>query len=296
VTADAASEPHRWRSPLLGERLELELPQGRLEAYRRGEGPPLVFAHGWLANANLWRRVVASLADRFACHVLDLPLGAHRVALDRDADLSAGGCGELVAAAIAALGLGGVTLVGNDSGGAYSQIAVSRHPERVARLVLTSCETPHDEFPPPPFDGLPAVAANPAQLRQLLGVLEDPEVRKLPAAFGLLAKHPLDAAVSDSYALPCLRDDGVLRDTAKAMAGASTATVREAGERLAESWRRPALLAWSAEDPVFPLDHARRYAGELPCAELVELEDSYSFTPEDAPTGLAAAIAAFAGP
>ncbi len=290
-----AGEPHRWRSPLLGERLELELSQGRLEVYRRGEGPPLVFAHGWLANANLWRRVVDSLADRFACHVLDLPLGAHRVALDPGADLSAAGCGELVAEAIAALGLEGVTLVGNDSGGAYSQIAISRHPERVARLVLTSCETPHDEFPPSPFDGLPAVAADPAQLRQLLGALEDPEVRKLPAAFGLLTKHPLDAAVSDSYALPCLRDDGVLHDTAKVMAGASTATVREAGARLVESWQRPALLAWSREDPVFPLEHARRYAAELPRAELVEFDDSYSFTPEDQPAALAAAIAAFAG-
>lgn len=290
-----AAEAHRWRSPLLGERLELELPQGRLEAFRRGAGPPLVFAHGWLANANLWRRVVDGLADRFACHVLDLPLGAHRVALDPGADLSAEGCGELIANAIAALGLDGVTLVGNDSGGAYSQVAVSRRPERVARLVLTSCETPHDEFPPSPFDGLPAVAADPAQLRQLLSALEDPEVRKLPAAFGLLTKHPLDPAASDSYALPCLRDEGVLRDTAKAMAGASTAAVRAAGAGLVESWQRPVLLAWSREDPVFPLAHARRYADELPRAELVELEDSYSFTPEDQPAGLAAAIASFAG-
>lgn len=287
------SEAHRWRSPQLGEPLTLELPQGRLDAFRRGEGPPLVFAHGWLANANLWRGVVDLLAEHFACHVLDLPLGAHRTPLGDGVDLSAEGCGELLADAVAALGLEGATLVGNDSGGAYSQIALSRWPELAERLVLTSCETPHDAFPPPPFDGLPAAAADPAQLRQLLAALEDPEVRKLPVAFGLLAKQPLDPRVSDSYALPCLRDEGVLRDTAAVMAGASTAAVHEAGARLVESWRKPTLLVWSREDPVFPLTHARRYATELADARLVEVEDSYSFTPEDRPDALAAAIAEF---
>jgi pimeloyl-ACP methyl ester carboxylesterase len=288
------SEPHRWRSPLLGEPQRLQLPQGELEVFRRGEGPPLVFAHGWLANANLWRAVVDRLADRFSCFALDLPLGAHRVALGPNADLGADGCGELLADALDALGLEDATLVGNDSGGAYSQIALSRRPQRVARLVLTSCETPFDEFPPAPFDGLPAAARDPATLRQLLAALEDPEVRKLPVAFGLLVKHPLDPRASDSYALPCLRDSGVLRDTAKAMAGASTAAVRRAGEALIANWERPTLLAWSREDPVFPLAHAQRYAAALPSADLVELEDSYSFTPEDQPDALAAAIAAFA--
>ena len=289
------SESHRWRSPLLGEPLLLDLPQGQMEAFRRGAGPPLVFAHGWLANANLWRGVVDRLADRFACIVLDLPLGAHRLPLDEGADLSAEGCGALIGAALDELGLEDVTLVGNDSGGAYSQIAVSRGAVPVARLVLTSCETPYDEFPPPPFDGLPAAARDPATLGRLLAALEDPAVRKLPAAFGLLVKHPLDPLASDAYALPCLHDPGVLRDTAKAMAGASTAAVRRAGAALIETWERPALLVWSREDPVFPVAHARRYAAALPAAELVEIEDSYSFVPEDQPQALAAAIAAFVG-
>jgi pimeloyl-ACP methyl ester carboxylesterase len=287
------SAEHRYRSPLLGEPRRLDLAAGAIEAFERGAGPPLVFAHGWLANANLWRGVVDRLADRFRCVVLDLPLGAHRLALAPEADLGAEACGGLIAAALAALDLEDVTLIGNDSGGAYSQIALSRSPERAARLVLTSCETPYDEFPPEPFDGLPAAAADPAVLGQLLGALADPEVRKLPAAFGLLAKHPLDPAVSDSYALPCGRDPEVLRDTAKVMAGASTEVVRRAGATLIERWDKPTLLVWSREDPVFPLEHARRYAAALPRAELVEVEDCFSFTPEDQPGAVAAAIVGF---
>jgi pimeloyl-ACP methyl ester carboxylesterase len=287
------SAPHRYRSPLLGEPVLLSLPQGTVEAFTRGDGPPLVFAHGWLANANLWRNVVDRLADRYRCIALDLPFGAHRVALDADADLSAEGCGTLVADALDALRLDDVTLVANDSGGAYSQIALSRRPDRVARLVLTSCETPHDEFPPPPFDGLPDAARDPEVLRQLFSVLEDRELRLLPAAFGLLVKHPLDPAISDAYALPCLRDADVLRDTAKVVAGASTEAVRRAGATLIAAWKRPVLFVWSREDPVFPAEHAQRYADAFADARVTLLEDCYSFTAEDQPEALADAIAGF---
>jgi pimeloyl-ACP methyl ester carboxylesterase len=287
------SEPHRYRSPLLGEPRRLSTRAGEIEAFERGDGPPLVFAHGWLANANLWRGVVDRLAAEFRCVVLDLPLGAHRLPAAADADLSAEGCGALLADAIVSLDLDGPTLVGNDSGGAYSQIALGHHADLATRLVLTSCETPYDEFPPPPFDGLPAAAADPPTLGLLLAALEDPEVRKLPAAFGLLAKHPLEAAVSDSYALPCVREPALLRDTAKAMAGASTAAVHTAGAALIADWRKPVLFVWSREDPVFPIEHARRYAEALPGARLVEVEDCFSFTPEDQPQAVAAAIARF---
>lgn len=287
------SHAHRFRSPLLGERMTLELERGPIEAFVRGDGPPLVFAHGWLANANLWRGVVDCLADRFRCIALDLPLGAHRVALEPGARLDPAGCAALISGAIEALGLLDVTLVGNDSGGAYSQIALANGSPRVSRLVLTSCETPYDEFPPAPFDGLPAAARDLDVLDKLLSALEDPDVRRLPAAFGLLVKHPLDPAVSDSYALPCIRDRGVLADTAKVMAGASTEAVQKAGAVLIERWREPVLLVWSREDPVFPLEHAARYAAALPQARIVELDDCFSFTPEDQPVAVADAIAAF---
>jgi pimeloyl-ACP methyl ester carboxylesterase len=239
--------------------------------------------------------VIDRLADRFRCLALDLPLGAHRVPADPHANLTPHGCAAIIAGAIEALNLHDVTLVGNDSGGAYSQIALANGSNHVARLVLTSCETPYDEFPPPPFDGLAAAAQDPHVLGRLLSALENPQVRKLPAAFGLLVKHPLDCAVSDSYALPCVHGQAVLRDTAKVMASASTEAVRQAGAALIEGWRKQTLIVWSREDPVFPIDHARCYARALADARIVELDDCYSFTPEDQPAAVADAIAAFAG-
>jgi pimeloyl-ACP methyl ester carboxylesterase len=298
MLSETTAAPRRWRSELLGEPLSLELPSGKLDCFERGDGPTLLFSHGWLANANLWRKVVEILCDEFRCLVLDLPLGSHRTAMNADADLSPAAVAGLIAAAAERLDLDEVTLIGNDSGGAYSQIALAQHSERlgerVSRLVLTSCETPYDEWPPKPFDGLPAAANDPGALGQLLAALEDPAVRAAPVAYGLLAKHPLEPEASDSYALPASRDEGVLRDVAKAMSSASTAPVRAAGEHLIAHSDLPTLLIWSSEDEVFPLAHAERYAAALRNGSLVQIEDSFSFTPEDQPAAVAAAIRSFA--
>jgi pimeloyl-ACP methyl ester carboxylesterase len=51
--------------------------QGRLRYFEAGTGPPIVFLHGLLVNANLWRKVVATLSREFRCVALDLPLGSH---------------------------------------------------------------------------------------------------------------------------------------------------------------------------------------------------------------------------
>ena len=188
-----------------------------------------------------------------------------------------------------------MTLVGNDSGGAYSQIAAAARPERIARLALNSCETPHDEFPPPPFDGLPVAARDTATLGTLLGALRDPAVRSLPAAFGLLVKHPLDARVSDSYALPCLCEEGrapghregdVLGQLrARAPGRAHADRGRSPGRCCSPGARRTACSR---------LRTPRRYAGELADGHVEWIADAYSFTPEDQPEALARVLAAFA--
>ncbi|TMA89155.1 MAG: alpha/beta hydrolase [Deltaproteobacteria bacterium] len=284
-----------WRSPLLGETKALELAEGAIEYFERGRGPTLVFVHGWLVNANLWRNVVDGLHDDFRCLTLDLPLGSHRVTMPRGADLGPDGIAALIASALERLELIDVTLVGNDSGGAYSQIAVARHTDRVVRLVLTSCETPYDRWPPAQFEHLRIAARDPELLRQAAEALRDPAFRR--SAYGAaagIAKHSVVDEVVDSYALPGCFDPDVLRDAAVVMSSASTAAIRSAGRRLIDGPPVPILLAWPREDMLFPLAHAERYAQALPAGTLALIEDSYSFTPEDQPTLLAEEIRRFA--
>ena len=127
-------------SESLGQEKQVQLPQGTIDYRERGTGEPIVFVHGALVNADLWRKVVPALAKDFHCIAPDLPLGSHTRPLPADADLSPNGAAKLIADFIESLGLDNVTLVGNDTGGALCQLVVTRHPQRIGRLVLTNCD------------------------------------------------------------------------------------------------------------------------------------------------------------
>src|SRR5262245_35224014 len=129
-----------------GERKEVELPMGTVRYREAGAGKPVVFVHGYLVDGRLWDSVVDELAAGHRCIAPDWPIGSQRVAMRPDADLSPPGVAATIASLLEALELEDVTLVGNDSGGAMSQVLVTTQPERIGRLVLTNCDT-HEHFP-----------------------------------------------------------------------------------------------------------------------------------------------------
>lgn len=112
-----AQDAETWRDPRLGPAGEVRLPAGPIRYHDVGHGPVLVFVHGYLVNANIWRKLVPLLADAYRCIAVDWPLGSHPVPMAPAADLSPPGIARLVADFLVALDLHDVTLVGNDSGG-----------------------------------------------------------------------------------------------------------------------------------------------------------------------------------
>ena len=280
-----------WRDPRLGRPGEVQLSSGTVRCHESGAGPVLVFVHGYLVNANIWRKLVPLLADRFRCITPDWPLGSHVIPMRRDADLSPPGIAGLIAEFLEALNLRDVTLVGNDSGGAYSQIAAAEHPERIGRLVLNSCETPWCSWPPGPggFGLLKAAAQLPVTHRLLYQVLRVPSVWRWRNTYGWLAKRPISAQVMRSYVRPVLTRPEIRHDGRKAIRSVSARHSRSAAERLRRDFAKPVLCAWAADDRVFPLDRARRYAKTLG-ADLRTVADSYTYTSEDQPERTAEAL------
>lgn len=272
-----------WRAPELGPAKTIDLPAGRIRYHERGEGPPIVFVHGWLANANLWRKVVPLLADRRRCVVPDMPLGSHLEPMPADFDGTPDGIARIINELIDALGLEDVTLVGNDSGGAYSQIATAANPRTVRRLVLNACETPYDTFPPKAFENLQHAASSPETLLALLTPLRDRAIRRSPAAFGNLAKHGIADAPSDSYALPALERHDIRMDATRVMPPASQEYVARAGRTLIDAYDGQVTFIWPTEDVFFSLVNVRRYASELRRATVNLVDDAFAFTPEDQP-------------
>jgi len=286
----SADDRSRWRSPGLGQQRTLDLPSGRLVVYEAGEGPVIVFVHGLLVNANLWRKVVPRLSPDFRCVTLDLPLGSHIEPSGGD-DLTPPGLAALVCDALDALELEDVTLVGNDTGGAISQIAVTTRPERIGRLVLTPCDY-RDVFPPKLFKPLLALARVPGATQGVLNSLRPRAARRLPPAYGWLTKRPIEKQAEDTYVLAALAEKAVLAELNDVLAGIDTRHTNQAADRL-PAFDRPALLAWASEDRFFRNGIPEALASTLPNARLEWISDSYTFVAEDQPERLAELIAGF---
>jgi pimeloyl-ACP methyl ester carboxylesterase len=271
--------------------MEVQLPQGTIRYRDEGSGEPLVFLHGLLVNGRLWEDVAELLQPDFRCIVPDLPLGSHQIPMNADADLSPPGVAKLVADFLETLELESVTLVGNDSGGAISQIVATKHPERLARLVLTNCDA-YDNFPPKLFSYFKPVARIPGALALMSQSMRIKPLRRTPIAFGELTKSRIDDGLLEDWLRPGLDNPRIREDTRKFILGISPDQTMEAAREL-ERFDKPTLLAWAPEDRWFKVEHAERLAASMPDARLERIPDSKTFVSIDQPQRLAEAIGAF---
>ena len=273
---------------------EIELSAGTIRYRESGDGPPLVFVHGIVVDGTLWRKVTPGLESRFRCIVPDWPLGSHTKAMKPDADLSPPGLARLITEFIEKKDLRDVTLVANDTGGALTQIALAGGgTDRIARVVLTPCDS-FDNFLPPMFKPLQVLARVPGAVYPVAQSLRLNAGRRLPIAFGWLAKRPIPKDVSAAWVRPLQTDRGVRRDAAKLLRGVHKRYTLEAADKL-KGFDKPVLIAWATEDRFFPLEHAHKLADAMPQAHVEEIEDSRTYVPEDQPERLTQLIAEFAG-
>jgi pimeloyl-ACP methyl ester carboxylesterase len=285
------SERATWRAPQLGPSRTLDLGGGRrIRAHATGDGPPIVFVHGLLVNANLWRKVVPRL-EGFTRVTLDLPLGSHIEPMPKGADLRAPALAGMIADVLEALDLTDVTMVGNDTGGGLTQLMAVRRPERVGALVLTSCDA-FENFPPRFFRNVLAPARIPGAIPVAFGGLRLRPLRRLPIAYGWLMNEPPESEVDDSYVLPVLTRGVIRRDLRRVLGGFDPAETLDAAAKLT-SWDKPALIAWSESDRFLPLSHAERLAKLIPGARLEWIKGARTFSPEDQPERLAELIGGF---
>lgn len=269
---------------------EIALPAGTIRYREAGEGKPVVFVHGYLVDGRLWDGVVDRLSDRFRCLAPDWPIGAQQIAMNPDADLSPYGIAETIASFLEALDLSDVTIVGNDSGGAMSQVLVTRHPGRIGRLVLTNCDT-HENFPPGIFKAMPPIARLPGGMAVLAAPFRVPAIAR--GAFRPFAKIRIPDQLIASWMEPGMHDPAIRHDLKKVTAGMNKRYTLEAAEKLRNS-ELPILLTWAPGDRYFPLKYAERLAAEAGNARIVQIPDAKTFVPLDQPQRLAEEIAAFA--
>jgi len=280
-------------SDVLGEQRTVDLPQGTIAYRERNPGPDhpvLLFVHGLFVNGDHWRKVVPLLADRYRCVTPDLPLGAHSHPLPDDADRTPAGLAQLIADFVAALDLREVTVISNDTGDALTQVLITEHPERFARVVLT----PGDAF----TNFMPWVI-KPARLLTYVPPLFNAVLRTFKTRAGqwallvTIAHNFPEKRVLESYFGPPLEDPDVRRDLREVMKKATPRYTLRAAKKL-RSLQIPALIVWQrAPSAVFPKFHGRRLARVIPDARFEEIRGTLAFVPEDQPERLAQLVAEF---
>src|SRR3954469_10913238 len=276
----------------LGEQRTVEVPAGTIGYRERGSGAPIVFAHGVGVNGDLWRQVAPELAaDGHRCIVPDLPLGAHSIPLRGEADMSLPGLADILASFIDALDLRDVTLIANDTGGAITQAYIGRNPDRLARLVLTSCDA-FDRYPPPAVAYLVALAKTPGGLRALGELVRLKPVQRLPTAYGWATTKPVEPRIMASYTTNIRVNPGVRNDLARVLKHARKDDMQTASHGVT-AFTKPARVVWAKGDKFFPIAHGRKLAELMPDARFELVEDSRTFIPEDQPARLVQLVREF---
>ncbi|MEO6606813.1 MAG: alpha/beta hydrolase [Aeromicrobium sp.] len=277
----------------LGTPHEIALPSGTVRYFENGpdDGPVVVFVHGLLVNADLWRKVIPTVvAAGSHTYAVDWPLGSHSIPVP-DADLTPPGVADLIATFLEALELNDVTLVANDTGGALTQILMTRHPERIGGVVLASCDA-FERFFPPAFAFLPVMAKLPGSIAALTQTVRPKMFQRLPITFGWVSKRPVPPETVASYLGPSRHNRAIRKDLARFLRTVNKRHTLAAAEKL-PTFDKPVLLVWATEEKLFPVSLAERLAEKLPNASIVEVADSYTFIPEDQPAELAAHVVEF---
>ena len=250
-----------------------------------GAGPTALFVHGIATNAYLWRHVMDALSGQRRCIAIDLPLhGQSPVAAEQDLALAA------LAASLDdfcdVLGLTGVDLVANDTGGAIAQIFAARYPHRLATLTLTNCDTV-DNLPPEAFKPMVELAAAGNLAPSAVAMFANLEAAaKISFASGYEHLDQIDRDVIRSYLQPCFGTIERARQFERLLVSLEVGDLQAVMPQLREL-TVPTLVVWGTGDVFFDVSWAYWLRDTIPgTTRVVTVDDARLFFPEERPMDL----------
>lgn len=251
----------------------------------RGNGPPLLLIHGFMATHAQWDDLLDDLAERFHVIAPDLPgfgdsakPSPSRYSYDPEA------FAESMADLVAAFDVGRVHVIGHSLGGAIGLTLASQHAELVQRLIVVDPLT--YAFPLGLRSKMPFYPViGPLLFKQLYGrgvfrsyFREDMFSKGIPINVGRVD------GFYDKFNSPSARESAYA--TMRSMHDTRTVIARLG--RI----RAPTLVVWGREDKLFPVAHASRLAKELPNARL-EIMDAGHCPHEERPEQFLAVVNEF---
>lgn len=267
-----------------------------------GNGPPILFLHGFPQTGHCWRGMIDRLGDRFRLLMPDVPgFGASDAPPEHDAGVVA----SILVDYLDAIDADNAIVVGHDWGGAFAFRLALDHAQRVPKLVVTN--TAFRQLSPLHswyiwlfnIPVLPELAfkvggdqilsffmqgATPSAKRS---VFEGEPLRIYRDAY----RDPARLSSALAYYRTVTRKAVSKQVRARFGGGVVTSDAVAGGPRRIDM---PTLIVWGMKDPALPPKLLYGMKRDIPQAEVVELADCGHFVPEECPDELAEAILRFA--
>ena len=250
-----------------------------------GAGPVALFVHGIATNAYLWRHVMDALSGQRRCIAVDLPLhGQSPVTAGQDLSLAALAAGLEDFCEV--LGLNGIDLVANDTGGAIAQIFAACYPQRLATLTLTNCDTV-DNLPPDAFKPIVELAAAGHLAPSAVEMFADLEAAaRVSFASGYEHLDRIDRDVIRSYLEPCFGTLERARQFERLLVSLDAGDLQAVTPQLREL-TVPTLVVWGTGDAFFDVSWAYWLRDTIPgTTRVVTVDGARLFFPEERPMDL----------
>lgn len=258
---------------------------GEISYLDLGAGPTALFVHGIATNAYLWRHVMDALSCQRRCIAIDLPLhGQSPVTAEQNLSLAALAAGLDDFCEV--LGLTGIDLVANDTGGAIAQIFAARYPQRLATLTLTNCDTV-DNLPPEDFKPMVELAAAGNLAPSAVSMFANLEAAaQISFASGYEHLDRIDRDVIRSYLQPCFGTIERARQFERLLVSLDVGDLQAVMPQLGEL-TVPTLVVWGTGDAFFDVSWAYWLRDTIPgTTRVVTVDGARLFFPEERPMDL----------
>ena len=247
-----------------------------------GEGPSVLFVHGWPLSGITYRHLIERLAPHYRCIVPDLP-GAGDTPWSPAIRDTVTEFAALLRTFVEHLSLDRFAIIAHDSGGGFARMAAPDFGSRLTALLLQNTELPNHV---------------PFLLRVLkLGALSPlgPQLEKLvrwrafrhsPFGFGECFgdRTLIEGEFFEACVKPLIADMGGHKTMLEHFDLGWTVRLPEAHARI----RAPVHLFWGGSDRFFPLARARAMHAQFPHpGELEVIPQAKLFVHEEAPEALA---------
>ncbi|PRQ08527.1 alpha/beta fold hydrolase [Enhygromyxa salina] len=252
-----------------------------------GEGPVVLFVHGWPTSAQLWRNILPVVGQTHRAIALDLP-GFGRSDKPLDQRYGFRFFEAAIEGFLAAIGVERLSLVVHDLGGPVGLYWACRHPERIDALALLNTLV----FPKPSWAVVAFVAATYAPgVRRFLA---SPAGIAASMRLGVVNRERITDEVARMYGDPFV-EWAAGKALLRTGQGLGPGGMRFIVETLPSFANIPVRMIYGEKDRILP-DVATTMAkvGELlPHAEITAIPNCGHFLQEDQPDEVARLLSEF---